>query len=81
MHPAPQPPNVRLGKIDPLPDLVRNVLAAADKRPDDSALYDTLKTLFLEPGGWVGVKTVDLPAACMCVWRGERGLAWRLVFD
>lgn len=45
-----QPPNVRLGKIEPLPDLVRNVLAAAGKRPDDSGLYEALTTLFLEPG-------------------------------
>lgn len=45
-----QPPNVRLGKLEPLPDLVRNVLAAADKRPDDSSLYEALTTLFLEPG-------------------------------
>lgn len=50
-----QPPNVRVRSFEPLPDLVRNVLGAADKRPDDSALYDVLSGLELAPGGWVGV--------------------------
>lgn len=45
-----QPPNVRISKIDPLPDLVRNVLGAADKRPDDTQLYKTLEQLTLGPG-------------------------------
>jgi hypothetical protein len=33
---------VKVGKIAPLPEIVRNVLAAADKLPDDSLLYETL---------------------------------------
>jgi hypothetical protein len=52
---CPQPSNVRVRSFEPLPDLVRNVLAAADKRPDDSGLVDALSDLELAPGGLGGV--------------------------
>jgi len=41
---------VRVRKFEPLPDLVRNVLAAAGKRPDDTQLYEALTEVELAPG-------------------------------
>eukprot|EP00882_Tetradesmus_deserticola_P023136 GHRQ01025174.1.p1 GENE.GHRQ01025174.1~~GHRQ01025174.1.p1 ORF type:complete len:145 (+),score=67.83 GHRQ01025174.1:528-962(+) len=41
---------IRVTKVEPLPELVLKVLAAARRQPDDSALYDTLTQLQLAPG-------------------------------
>lgn len=61
---ASQPNNVKVGKITPLPDIVRNVLAASDKLPDDSLLYETLT----QPPAAVqgGLLAVALEADCSC---------------
>lgn len=52
---------MRVSGFEPLPDLVRSVLAAARRQPDDSGLYDALKTLELAPGE---APALSCPALC-----------------
>jgi hypothetical protein len=67
-----QPPSVRVCGFEPLPDLVRSVLAASRRQPDDSALYTALHSVELAPGACTRVCVCVCAEACMRVCGGTQ---------